>query len=138
MKRKPAAPTITEHDLQSRVIQWRDWKKGAYPHLAWLHSSTNGAKLPRRKNKNGQWYSPEAMKLKAEGMTSGIPDLFWPYPAHGYHGFYIECKRPGCLNEVRPGQADFMAYAEAHGYLCQVHDSDETIIEVLSWYGGIE
>jgi len=35
-----------------------------------------------------------AMKLKAEGVKSGVPDIFLPVARSGYHGLFIELKRP--------------------------------------------
>lgn len=125
-----------EHGEQTAVIDWARRNKGAFLCLGWLHAIPNGAKLPYRKNAKGQRYSPEAIKLKAEGLTPGVPDLFLPFPARNYHGFYIEMKAPGKLNEVRDGQRDFMAYAESEGFLCQVHDSADSAIEALKWYIG--
>lgn len=124
----------TEHDEQAALIQWARAQSGIYPALEWLHAVPNGAKLPWRKNSKGQRYSPEAMKLKAEGLTPGICDLFLPFPSRGYHGFYIEMKAPGKMNEVREGQRDFMEWCERAGYLAQVHDSMESARDAILWY----
>lgn len=125
---------MSEHDEQTALIIWARMMSTATPALGWLFAVPNGAKLPYRKNAKGQRFSPEAMKLKAEGLTPGVPDLFLPFPARGYHGFFIELKAPGKMKEVRPGQVEFMAWAESVGYLCQVHDSFESAKEALEWY----
>ena len=105
----------SEHAEQAAVIQWARMQAGACPPLDWLHAIPNGAKLPWRKNRKGQRYSPEANKLKAEGLTPGICDLFLPYAAQGFHGFYLEMKRPGNMRGVRDGQKEFMQYCEKAG-----------------------
>ena len=128
----------TEHELQAAVIDWKHRNINRHKAIEWLHAIPNGAKLPWRKNKKGQRYSPEANKLKAEGLTPGIPDLFLPFPNMGACGLYIELKRPGNLDGVRDGQSDFMAYAESVGYLCQVHDDYDAIIDLLCWYLQID
>jgi hypothetical protein len=129
--------TTTEHAEQVAVIAWARLQANAHPALEWIHAIPNGAKLPWRKNKNGKRYSPEAQKLKAEGLTPGIPDLFLPYPAQGYAGFYLEMKRPGNIEEVREGQKEFMAYCERAGYLAQVHDYADDAIAAIQWYLGM-
>ncbi len=35
----------------------------------------------------------EAVRLKAEGVTAGIPDLVFAEPRGRYHGLYVEMKR---------------------------------------------
>lgn len=121
---------MNEHELQSAVIQWARMSAGMYPCLAWLHSIPNGATF----DDNRTVAIIRAKKMKAEGLTPGVSDLFLPWAARGYHGFYIECKAPGKIGSVRTGQADFMKYAEQAGYLCQVHDSVDDIIEAITWY----
>lgn len=113
----------SEHGEQSAVIQWARFQ--SHPALKWLHAIPNGAQL---KNK------AEAYKLLEEGLTPGISDLFLPWAAKGYHGFYIEIKRPGNMDGIRKGQKDFLAYLEKAGYLGQVYDNTEDVISALCWY----
>jgi len=121
---------MTEHDEQVAVVNWARLNIGRFPALEWLHAIPNGAQF----GKERRLAIIQAQKLKAEGLLPGVPDLFLPLPARGYHGFYIEMKRPGNLRGVRDGQSDYMAYAESVGYLCQVHDTAESAIEALEWY----
>ena len=131
---------MSERDEQIAVIQWSRYNYGRYPCLRWLHSSLNGASFEHKKIIiKGREVDKAALTWKrheAEGAKQGIPDLFLPWAARGFHGFYIEMKRPGNMAGVREGQADFMAYAESAGYLCQVLDSAESAIEALEWYLG--
>lgn len=128
-------PPINEHQLQSLVIQWARAQSGLYPALGWLHAVPNGAKLPFRKNpKTGKRYSPEAIKLKAEGLTPGISDLCLPWAARGYFGAWFELKREGHLSEVRPGQVEFMAWCNFAGYLAQAFDNFDDITGALLDY----
>jgi hypothetical protein len=122
----------TEHELQTRVINWARNNATWAPCLEWLHAIPNGAQYGADRH----LAIIQNNKLKAEGLTPGICDLFLPFPARGYHGLYLEMKSPGKLNDVRPGQRDFMTYAESVGYLCEVHDSSEAAIEALEWYLG--
>jgi len=118
---------MSEHDEQTNLISWA--RRCPSP-LDWLYACPNGAQF----GTNRKLAVIQAGKLKREGLLPGVPDLFLPYPARGYHGFYIEMKAPGKIKEVRPGQAQFMEWAESVGYLCQVHDSFESAKEALEWY----
>lgn len=125
---------MTEHDEQAAVIAWARLMGGSWPCLDWLHAIPNGAQFGMDKRLASIQYN----KLKAEGLTPGIPDLFLPFPSRGYHGFYIEMKRPGNENGVSDRQRAFMEYAEKVGYLCQVHDNADGAIEALEWYLEIQ
>ena len=126
--------TTTEHQEQAAIIEWARMQANLHPALEWLFAIPNGAKRPWRKNRQGKRYSPEAIKLKREGLTPGVPDLFLPYPSRGYHGYFLEMKRPGNIEGVRDGQKEFMAYCECAGYLAQVHDNADSAIEAIKWY----
>lgn len=121
---------MSEHDEQKAVIDWARLNISRWPCLEWMFAIPNGAQYGR----DEKVAFIQAMKLRAEGLLPGVPDLFLPAPRRGYAGFFIEMKAPGKLNAVRDGQAEFMAYAESAGYLCQVHDSSMSAIEALEWY----
>jgi len=123
---------MSEHDEQVAVIEWARYNKGIHPCLEWLHAIPNGANLAG----NASRRAAQMNKLKAEGLVPGISDLFLPWPSRGFHGFYIEMKRPGNINGVRDGQKDFIAFVESAGYFAQVHDNAESAIEALKWYLG--
>lgn len=76
-----------EHHLQVACVQWFRMQ---YPkHL--IYAIPNG----------GQRNAIVAAKLKAEGVTAGIPDLHIPTARNGYHSLYIEMKngKKGRLSE---------------------------------------
>jgi len=118
----------SEHGEQSALIGWARYQANLHPALEWLFAIPNGARL-----KDGG----EAMKLKEEGLTPGVADLFLPYPGRGYHGFFIEMKRPGNLSGTSEGQKEFLAYVEKAGYLGQVFDTFEDAKEAILWYLGL-
>lgn len=73
----------SEHAEQSKVISYCKIKKipvFAIPNGTYL----NGTRLQRAKQMN---------KLKAEGLSKGVPDLFIPVPFNKKHGLFIEMKR---------------------------------------------
>lgn len=76
------------------------------PELAWLHAVHN----------QGHGDAVHGAKAKAEGVRSGISDIFLPVVTENYAGLYIELKVGS--NRVVKGsdQEKFLAYANAEGY----------------------
>ena len=60
-----------------------------------------------------------AMKMKAEGVLAGIPDLMVAASRNGYHGLFIEMKN-GKVGRVTEHQTEAMKRLEAEGYKCEV------------------
>lgn len=75
---KTSRSKMTEHELQVLCIKWfrikyKEYLIFAIPNGGFRHYST-------------------AIKLKAEGVLSGVPDLFIPIP-NGYNcGLFVEMK----------------------------------------------
>lgn len=88
-----------------------------HPELAWLHAIPNGAAFGSAKDKSGRAY--RGARMKEEGLKPGVPDLFFPYPANGRAGLYIEMKRPDG-GTVSDKQQAFIDYASSVGYDCVV------------------
>lgn len=124
------ATNRTEHAEQSAVISWARMSAGRYPCLRWLHAIPNGGARAESK----RLAAIRGAQLKAEGVTKGVSDLFLPFASRGYHGLYIEMKRPGALRELRPEQKEFLAYCESAGYLAQAFDSAEDAIAAIQDY----
>lgn len=87
------------------------------PCLKWLHAIHN----------QGHGDAIRGSRAKAEGVRSGIPDIFLPYPAGTLHGLYIELKKPSSkpVRETSKGglskeQIEFAKFARANGYGWQV------------------
>lgn len=122
-----------EDKEQEIVFQWASYHK----ELRWLHSIPNGGKRDPR----------EAARLKKQGQTNGVSDIFLPRPTEsskelsdtGYHGLYIEMKRrkQDGSSRVTKDQQDFQEYATDQGYRCVVcYGADEAIDaikEYLQW-----
>jgi len=112
----------SEHDEQKAVIKWADAMSGKYPCLRWLHAIPNAAKRSYKL----------AAYMKAEGMKSGVFDLFLPYPCNGYHGLYIEMKaHRGMVSE---NQREFEAWVVSQGYQAVICWSADAAIEAISEY----
>jgi hypothetical protein len=126
---------MSEHDEQRAIFEWAAWREGQYPELKLLAAIPNGAKLPYIK-KNGKRFSPEAVRLKAEGLKPGFPDMILPVPKGEYHGLFIELKFGG--NKPTPEQAVWLDRLTERGYLAVACWGANEAIEVISEYLGIE
>jgi hypothetical protein len=129
---------MAEHDEQAAVINWAQFLIGQYPELGLLFAIPNGAKLPyfesrSRSGKKYRW-SPEAEKLKAEGLKPGVPDLFLPVARKGYNGLFIELKYG--RNKPSEQQVAYLDALSAQGYLAVVCWGAEDAIETITEYLG--
>jgi len=70
----------------------------------WLFAIPNG----------GQRHIAVATRMKAEGVKSGVWDLFLPIPRGDYHGLFIEMKYN--KRKLTDNQRVFGAYVKEHGY----------------------
>lgn len=95
-----------EHQHQCAVIRWFDLQYKDY--RGRLYASPNGGKRNLM----------VAMKLKAEGVRPGVPDLMLPVPSNGYHGLYIEMKKP--KGKATESQLDWIDFLNGQGYLALV------------------
>ena len=118
----------SEHLQQAALIDWtnRPEIKECYPLLQWLYAVPNG----------GDRAMAVAVKMKAEGVKKGVPDLFLPVPRKGYHGFYIEMKYGN--GKTSKEQSEFLEFANYQGYHAGVyycwHDARDALIEYLGMY----
>ena len=82
---------------------------------------------------NGGKRNPrEAIRLKAEGVLPGIPDLAIAEPIGPYHGCYIEMKTK--KGKVSGDQNSLMIKLESKGYKCYVARSCEQAWAILEAY----
>lgn len=92
---------------QQRLFAWIEATARLYPEgsderetLHWIHSIPNGAHLSKS----------QAVKLVAEGLTSGILDVSIDEPRGEWHGLRIEMKRKG--KKPSDNQARYMTYLD--------------------------
>lgn len=71
-----------EHLEQVALFKWAEMSK--HKVLAMMYAIPNGGKRHKR----------VAVKLKAEGVKSGVPDICLPVARGVFHGLYIELKKP--------------------------------------------
>lgn len=126
---------MTEHQEQAVLVIWCAVKARSVPELALIYAIPNGAKLPWRKNAKGQRYSPEALRLKEEGLKPGVPDMCLPVARNGYHGLYLENKFG--RNKPSPEQEWWLDRLAEQGYLAIVCWSFEEAREAICEYLGL-
>lgn len=97
-----------EHQEQATFIRIVNMQKWKYPGLDMLFSIPNG----------GQRHIAVAIKLKAEGVRAGVPDLMLAVARGGYHGMFIEMKSG--YNKPTVAQACWLERAAKEGYHCVV------------------
>lgn len=102
----------TEHEEQVRFVQWF---KRRFPNVRIL-AIPNG----------GQRNVVVAAKMKAEGVSRGVPDLYVPA-----WGLWIEMKRAKG-GTVSPEQKDWIAYLESIGQTVIVAKGDDDAIAKVS------
>lgn len=109
-----------EHELQKACVNWFGYQ---YPHLKdLLIAIPNG----------GKRHVKTAKKLKAEGVKSGVPDLFLAYPMLPYSGIWIEMKTPKGI--IRDSQKKYLERFKKLGYWVSVCRSFEDFEGVIRNY----
>ena len=112
-RRRPNQAGVGSESMeQQSLITW--WSAGGRVSLGLPDCATLLA-IP-----NGGWRHPStAARLRAEGVTPGIPDLFLAWPAKGGNaaGLWIEMKRADG-GRLSPAQAQRMSDLELSGYSC--------------------
>ena len=110
-----------EHLAQSLLIKWFRLQ---YPLMAkCLWAIPNG----------GARHIGTALKLKAEGVTAGVSDLFLMIPANGLHGLFIEMKAQKGA-KIQQNQIDFLNLAESMGYGAEVAYGFEEAQKIIQKY----
>lgn len=119
---------VSEHDHQVSLMRWIALSTPRYPVLGLIFAIPNG----------GARHIKVAAKLKAEGVKKGIPDLFFAYPARGYHGLFIELKTES--GRVSKEQKEMIERLSKVGYKAVVcrgwEDAKDEILNYLGVHSG--
>jgi VRR-NUC domain len=115
----------SEHEEQVALIEWVQICGLIYDsRLDMIYANPNG----------GKRHKSVAAEIRAEGGKAGVPDLFLPVAARGYHGLYIEMKRLK-NSSTSPEQKEFISRLNEQGYLAVVCKgwvkAAETLIDYL-------
>lgn len=87
----------------------------------------------------GRRNAKEAARLKKQGVLAGVPDLMLPIPSNGFHGLFIELKRPkhgtSPKGVVSKNQKEMLSKLSVCGYKSIVAygwlDAKHAIVEYL-------
>ena len=113
---------VTEHAEQVAVFEWSAYQRKKYPELDLLIAIPNG----------GKRHIGTAMKLKAEGVKPGVPDILLPVSRHGFNALWIELKVG--KNKPSPNQLYMMHRLTDEGAMCQVCWGAEQAILAIKAY----
>lgn len=109
---------MTEHQEQVAFVQWCDRRQIIYfavPNGGFRHATT-------------------AVMLRAEGVKPGVPDIFFPYARGGFHGLFIEMKRPYPRGHLSVHQQEWIDKLRKQGYAVEVGYGMDGAIEIVEKY----
>jgi hypothetical protein len=116
----------TEHQSQACFVDWLRLKR------IWHYAVPNGAYL----GSDPRGRAIQMQKLKAEGFSSGVPDMVIPYRTTEYGGLYCEMKRKG--KRVEPEQTEWHEFLRGQGYAVHVcYSADEAIAATMHYFAGV-
>jgi hypothetical protein len=108
---KHASNTPSHTDLQKDIIPTEDHEQMIF--VQWFRRTYLDVRILSVPN-GGHRHPAVAAKLKATGVTAGVPDLFIPA-----WRLWVEMKRAKG-GSVSAEQKDWISYLEACGYTCMV------------------
>ena len=108
----------TESQEQQQLIQWCRTDP-RYQYLFHIPNESVG----------GQGW---LIRNRQMGVKAGVPDLFYPVPAQGYHGMFIEMKTK--TGRISKSQAKWIKALETVGYKCVIAHGWEEARDALINY----
>lgn len=133
-KKKGGKRGHPEHDEQVKVFKWAEIMGNRYEELKLIMAIPNGAYY------GGHW--SVANRMKAEGMKSGVPDIFLPVPrkySNGrveYNGLWIEMKAG--KNRTSDDQKWWISQLREQGFKAEVCFGAKESIDLISEYLSLE
>ncbi len=113
---------MSEHDEQVALVRWFDMQYPKYSGL--LFAIPNG----------GHRHKLTAVKLKREGVRSGVPDLMLPVANDKYYGLFIELKTK--TGRLQPSQKVWLNELDKQGYCAEMCKGWESARELIKNYLG--
>lgn len=113
---------FSESQEQINLFKWAGFASCKYPELDLMYHIPNGGKRDLG----------TAIKLKAEGVKAGVPDIHLPVARGGYIGLYIELKAG--KNKATDNQKGWLERLAKQGHRTCVCYGWESASEVLIKY----
>jgi len=101
--------TPLESQEQQPLFDWARLMEKRHPELRLMYHIPNG----------GLRNKPVAVRLTAEGVRRGVPDICLPVARKEYHGMYIELKRRKG-GKTSTEQEEWISLLTGQGYLAIV------------------
>ena len=111
-----------ESHLQQAIVRWAKYSGGVNKELALLYAIPNGAHVG----------SSNRMRLVAEGLKKGMPDLCLPVPRGNYGSLFLEVKTK--TGTVQKEQREIHKLLEDHGNRVRVVRDLFQAIDALEAY----
>jgi hypothetical protein len=118
-----------EHDEQVKVIRHADELGNIDDRWNSLHAIPNGGS----RGDSAKVRAIRGKALRAEGVRSGVPDLFLPEPVGEFHGLFIEMKKRHD-GVVSADQKKWIARLKRRAYCVQVCEGADKAIEFITNY----
>ncbi len=116
----------TEHSEQVALFEWAKANESRHLQLGLMFAIPNG----------GKRHIGTGRKLKAEGVKSGVPDIFLGVPRNGKHGLFIELKVG--KNKPSKNQLWWIHSLRAEGYAVEVCYGFEEARDAIIDFLGLE
>ena len=127
----PASRPRNEAAEQRDLVKWARLAAVGRPDLRLLFAIPNGGGFSGGFKSNAIRVS----RMKAAGLTSGIPDLLLAKPCHGFAGLFVEMKRTA-MATVSDHQETMAAQLSAAGYAVAIaygwHAARDAITDYLA------
>jgi hypothetical protein len=124
------AKSGTEHGEQTALFCWCAENIATYPELRWFFAIPNGG----TRGDDAKARAIRGGALKAEGVKAGVADTFLMCARGGWHGLFIEMKRPGKRSNTSAEQDEFGAYCHENNYGFVVCDTWQSARDMLVSY----
>ncbi len=114
----------SESEEQKVVFEWAAWNENKYPELKLLFHIPNG----------GLRSKSTAVRLKAEGVKAGVPDLLLPVRRNEFGGLWIEMKKADHSNKPTENQKEWLTALAEQGYSVMVaYGAEEAINGIVNY-----